>query len=52
MDMDDSSFLKGSFVNGTSNNQKDKNDSSQNENNNISEEQLKRIGELERLVET
>ena len=51
MELDDSSFLKGSFVNGTNN----KNEKSMEEASKIqqvSEEQMKRISELEKLVET
>lgn len=53
MDIDDSSFLKGSFVNGTTNLKNEsssKIDTSQQQQEN--EEQLKRIAELEKQIES
>ena len=61
IDMDDISFLKGSFVNGNGNPNQDKIEESSNTGQSIttpkpryeeSEEQQRRIGELEKLVES
>ena len=49
MDMDDISFLKGSFVNGTAQRHDRSEDINKSQ---LTEEQVKRISELEKLVET
>lgn len=52
LELDDSSFLKGSFVNGTNNAKNDSKIIDGSQTQQESEEQLKRIGELEKLVES